>query len=155
MGRFTKRHGKYLPSMDIMKLLFVYCSQRNQATIVDGVQRIRCVTELAINGHHLRANMTEKDGCWFDNIVLNQEPGPNGVASTIAGNLRFIFFYPDSPKQYFGIVHPAYGHHPKYSVLSHMYRIEYLDDPPDIVNSPQHFDRQEGSWMLDKDKHSL
>ncbi len=150
-----KRHGKYLPSMDIMKLLFDYCSQRNQATIVDGVQRIRCVTELAINGHHLRANMTEKDGCWFDNIVLNQEPGPNGVASTIAGNLRFIFFFPDSPKQCFGIVHPAYGHHPKYSVLSHMYRMEYLDDPPDIVNSPQHFDRREGSWVLDQDKHSL
>ncbi len=90
-----KRHGKYLPSMDIMKLLFDYCSQRNQATIVDGVQHICCVTELAINGHHLRANMTENDGCWFDNIVLNQEPGPNGVASTIAGNLRFMFFFPD------------------------------------------------------------
>jgi hypothetical protein len=25
----------------------------------------------------------------------------------------------------------------------------------DIVNSPQHFDRREGSWVLDQDKHSL
>ena len=148
-------HGKYLPTMDILKCLFEFCSQRTHITNVDVIQRIRCVTELAINDHHLRANMTEKDGCWFDNIVLNQEQGPNGVSSTIAGNLRFMFFFPDKPEECFGVIHPAYGHHPKYSVLSHMYRMEYLDDPPDMINSPQHFDRRAGSWVLDKDKHTL
>ena len=137
-----------------MKCLFEYCSTGNHGTDIDGAQSIRCVTELAINDQHLRANMTEKDGCWFDNIVLNQEPDPNGIVSTIAGNLRFMFFFPDTPQECFGVIHSAYSHHPQYSVLSHMYRMEYLDDPPDIINSPEHFDRGEGCWVLDKDKHT-
>ena len=148
-------HGKYMPSMDVLECLFEYCSTGTHGTDIDGAQRIRCVTELAINDQHLRANMTEKDGCWFDNIVLNQEPDPNGIVSTIAGNLRFMFFFPDTPQECFGVIHSAYSHHPQYSVLSHMYRMEYLDDPPDIINSPEHFDRGEGCWVLDKDKHLL
>ena len=150
-----KTHGKYLPTMDILKCLFEFCFGGTQGSVVDGVQRIRCITELAINDHHLRANRTEKDGCWFDNIVLNQDCDQHGIVSTIAGNLRFMFFFPGSPDECFGVIHPAYSHHPQYSVLSHMYRMEYLDDPVDMINSPQHFNRREGCWILDKNNQNL
>ena len=103
-----KSHGKYLPTMDVLKCLFEFCLAGTHGTVVDGVHCIRCVTELAINDHHLRANMTEKHGCWFDNIVLNQEPDPNGIVSTIAGNLRFMVFFPHTPQECFGVIHSAY-----------------------------------------------
>ena len=36
-----------------------------------------------------------------------------------------------------------------------MYRMEYLDDPVDMINSPQHFNRREGCWILDKNNQNL
>ena len=148
-----KSHGKYLPSIDILKCLFEFCTLGTHGTVVDGVLRIRCVTELVSNNQHLRANRTEKGGCWFDNIVLNQDRDTNGIVSHLVCNLRFMFYFPGSPQDFYGVVHPAYGHHPQYSVLSRMYRMMYTDDPVDIIRSPHHFDRRAGCWVLDNEQH--
>lgn len=150
-----KIHGKYMPCMRILQVLADFCMPTLGANQEGVITRIRCVTELRINNIHVRANPVEKDGAWYDNIVLQDDPDLHGIASTTVGNLKFMFFFPDKPSQRFGILHRAYGYHPQHSVFTHMYRMEFDDDPADILSSPNHYNRSEDCWVLDDHRKTV
>ena len=150
-----KIHGKYMPSMIVLQCLTDYCIHKDGLCRVDDITIIWCVTELLVNNLHLRANPIKKDGAWFDNVVLRDYVDVHGISSPRVGSLKFIFFFPDLPAEYFAIIHPAYGYHPQHSVLSHMYRMEYEDDPVDILNSAKHIDREDECWILDMETKSM
>jgi hypothetical protein len=150
-----ERHGKFMPSLLVLQCLTEYCLSPDKVNRGDGATLIRCVTELRKNDLHLRANPVEKDGEWFDNIVVQGVRDVHGISSSIVGNLKFMFFFPEHPEECFGIVHPAYGYQPQHSVLTHLYRMEYEDDTLDILNSREHINRKTGSWILDDDRESI
>lgn len=148
-------HSKFVPCSRVLHTLSLYCMGREDVSRHNGVTQIRCVTELRINNHHLRANPVESGGAWFDNIELQGETDEHGIDSTTVGNLKFMFFFPQYPDDWLGIIHPAYGYKPPYSVITRMYRMEYEDDPNDILGSCDHIDPHDGSWVLDDEKMSL
>ena len=148
-------HSKFIPCMRVLHTLSSYCMGRHDVGREDSVTQIRCVTEIRIHNHHLRANSVERGGAWFDNIELRGGTDEHGIDSTTCGNLKFIFFFPEYPDDVLGILHPAYGYKPPYSVITRMYRMEYEDDPVDILGSCNHIDPHDGSWVLDDDKTTL
>jgi hypothetical protein len=148
-------HGKYMPSMSVLQCLADYCLDEDNGLAMDGTSCIRCVTELYVNDLHLRANPVEKDGAWFDNVAIKVGPDDHGIVSSLVGSIKFMFFLPGQPDDYYCVLHPAYGFHPSHSVLTHMYRMEYTDDPPDILESRNHVDREAGCWLLDDNRESL
>ncbi len=148
-------HSKYMPSMSVLHCISDYLIEQDNVYSIDGVTRIRCVTELRVNEKHLRANPMEKDGAWFDNIVLEEDPDEHGIVSTSCGNLKFIFSFPELPDEWFGVVHPAYGFQPEYSVFTRMYRFVYDDDPIDILGSPDYMNRDQNCWVLDDDNTTM
>jgi hypothetical protein len=150
-----KTHGKYMPSIDVLQCLSNHFQHTKVANRQESVTLIRCMTELRLNDLHLRSNPVEKDGAWFDNVVVQDAEDEHGISSSTVGNLKFIFFHPDSPDDYFGVLHPAYGFQPQHSVLTSMYRMEYDDDPVNILSSAAHVDRDEGCWILDDDRESI
>ena len=81
--------------------------------------------------------------------MIGGEPDEHNIASSTYDSLQFIFFFPDIPTVQYGVLHPAYGFHPQYSVYTHMYRMEYEDDPVDILDSSDHMDRKGDCWVLD------
>lgn len=145
-------HGKYMPCQAVLHCLTTYCLEHADVNMEDGSIRISCVTELNINEIHLRTNPVERDGAWFDNVVIENEPDEHNIISSTNGTLYFMFFSPESIDAPFGVIHPAYGFHPQYSVFTHMYRMEYEDDPVDILASSDHFDRKNDCWVLDEEK---
>ena len=86
-----KIHGKYLPGMLVLQYLADFCMNRDGIHREDGRTCIRCITELRVNELHLRANPVEKDGAWFDNIVIMDEPDEHGIISNSTGTLNFFF----------------------------------------------------------------
>ncbi len=93
----------------------------------------------------------ERDGAWFDNVVIKGQPDEHNIVSLTQGNLKFMFCFSERPLVYYGVLHPAYGYYPQYSVLTHMYRMQYVDDPDDILGSSDHFDQKGDCWILDDD----
>ena len=147
-------HGKYMPCQSVLHCLTDYCLHHGEINVEEGSIRIRCISELFINNIHLRSNPVERHGAWFDNIVIGGEPDEHNIVSSIHGNLQFIFFFPDTPLIQYGVIHPAYGFHPQFSVFTHMYRMEYEDDPIDILDSSDHMDRKGDCWVLDDNETS-
>ena len=123
--------------------------KRQDVHIVDGAICVRCVTELQINDVHICTNPVERNGAWFDDVVIKGEPDEHNIVSSTVGSL--LFFFPDNPSVQYGVLHPAYGYHPQHSVFTHMYRMEYEDDPQDILGSSDHLDRKNDCWVLDDD----
>ena len=78
----------------------------------------------------------------------------NNVMCT-CGQLQFMFCFPNNPLVVLGVIHPAYDYHPAYSVLTKMYRMQYEDDPPNILTSIDDGDRGAGNWKLDDDRASI
>ena len=144
-------HGKYMPCQAVLHCLTSYCMQLTDAPLVDGAICVRCVTELQINDVHIRTNPVERNGAWFDNVVIKGEPDEHNIVSSTVGSLLFMFFFSDKPSVQYGVLHPAYGYHPQHSVFTHMYRMEYEDDPQDILGSSDHLDRKNDCWVLDDD----
>ena len=144
-----KTHGKFLPSTDVLNCLANFCFQRTaDVNFESEVTHICGVTEIRVNSIHMRSNPAEKGGAWHDNIIFVDNDNEHGVSFTSCAKLKFIFFFPEFPEEYFAVIHPAYGYQPQYSVLTHMYRMEYEDDPADILVSRAHIDRQNGCWIL-------
>jgi hypothetical protein len=104
-----------------------------------------------MNAQHIRANPIEKHGAWFDTIVLTAESDVHGIEPELTGTLKFIFYCPQDPSSFFGVIHPAYEFQPQRSVLTKLYRMEFTDDPVDILSSPHHFNRKDQCWVLDDD----
>jgi hypothetical protein len=150
-----KIHSKYMPSMLVIQCIYDFLMEQDNPHSIDGTTRIRCVTELRVNDQHLRANPVEKDGAWFDNIVLQEPPDEHGIVSTSCGSLKFMFSFTQQPDQWFGVMHPTYGFQPVYSVFSRMYRFVYEDDPIDILASPGHYSRGGQCWVLDDDNTAM
>jgi hypothetical protein len=151
----TKYHGKFVHSKPVMNCLADFCLQRRVDLNLDGgVTHICGVTEIRVKSIHMQANPAKKGGAWHDNIVLEENVNEHGIAFTICAKLNF-FFFPESPDKYFAVIHPAYGYQPQYSVLTHMYQMEYEDDPANILVSHAHIDRRQGCWLLDGDQHIL
>ena len=142
-------HGKYMPPMHVLHCLSDYCIERADVGRVDGKITIRCYTEMVVNGIYLRTNPSHRDGPWFDNVRTVVEYNNDGETVIESGGLKFMFCFPNIPTQYFGVLHPAYGYSPAYSVISKMYRMEYVDDPDDIM---MEIDRASGAWQLDTDR---
>jgi hypothetical protein len=112
--------------------------------------------ELCVNEQHLRANPVENEGAWFDNIVLQEGPDKHAcIVSTSCGSLKLMFSFPQLPDKWFGVVHPAYGLQPEYSVFTCMYRFVFEDDPIDILVSPNHDSRRDNCWVLDDDNTTM
>ena len=147
-------HGKYMPCQSVLHCLTSYCLASDNMDLVEESVRIRCVTELVINNVHLRTNPVERDGAWFDNVVIRGQPDEHNIVSSTQGGLYFMFFFPETPSVQYGILHPAYGFHPQFSVFTHMYRMEYEDDPDDILSSSDHLNRKNDCWVLDDDETS-
>ena len=143
-------HAKYMPCQAVLHCLTSFCLEHGgYCNDEGGVIRIRCVTELIVNKLHLRSNPKERDGAWYDNIVIGGKPDENNIAAPTYGSLQFMFFFPNFETVQYGVVHPAYGFQPQYSVFTHMFRMEYEDDPVDILNSSSHMDRKGNCWVLD------
>ena len=147
-------HGKYMPCQSVLHCLTTFCLNSDHMDISEASVRIRCVTELLINNVHLRTNPVERGGSWFDNVMIRGKPDENNIASPTYGSLQFMFYFPDIPQVHYGILHPAYGYHPQYSVFTHMYRMEYEDDPDDIIGSSDHLNRKNDCWVLDDEETS-
>ena len=145
-------HGKYMPPMSVLHCLSDYCIARNHGYNAEEKIVIRCFTEVVANGIYLRTNPAHKDGAWFDNIVCSKGELENGDTRVAAGGLKFIFCYPESPNEYFGVLHSAYDYAPVFSVITKMYRMEYADDPEDIMNE---IDRATGAWILDNESMTM
>ena len=148
-------HGKYMPSTLVLQCLADYCLDQGNGLAADGTSSIRCVTELKVNNLHLRANPVQKDGAWFDNVVLKKGPDDDDIILTLVGCIKFMFFFPGNPNNYFCVLYPAYDFQPSYSVLTHMYRMKCADDPPDILESPNHVNNREVCWLLDDNCETL
>ena len=88
-------------------------------------------------------------------LFWGEEENENGMAFTICAKLQFVFYFPEAPHKYFAVIHPAYGYQPLYLVLTPMYRMEYSNNPADILVSRAHIDQREGCWILDCDQQSL
>jgi hypothetical protein len=141
-----KTHGKFLPPLSVLHCLADYCINREGVPRENGKTRIRCFTERIVNNVYLRTNPAEKDGAWFDN-VLAEEPSPlNESPVMTCGNLRFMFCFPDQPTKLLGVIHRAHVYQPTHSVLTKMYRMEYEDDPCDLMSC---VNRSTGFWKLD------
>jgi hypothetical protein len=147
-----KVHGKYMPPMDVLHCLSDYCIQRQDVVRCDGKVTIRCFTEIIANGVYLRTNPAYRDGPWFDNVTTDSASDKDGDCTALSGGLRFMFCFPDDPNHMFGVLHPAYGYSPVYSVITKMYRMEYSDDSEDIMNE---IDRSSGACILDKDRTNI
>jgi hypothetical protein len=148
-----KVHGKYMPPMHVLHCLSDYCIQHQDVPRVDGKITIRCYTEIIVNGIYLRTNPSHPDGPWFDNVTTNAGLDHNGESVVLSGGVKFMFCFPDHSKNVlFGVLHPAYGFSPVYSVITKMYRMEFLDDPDDIMTE---LDREWGAWLLDNDRTTL
>jgi hypothetical protein len=145
-------HGKFMPCQAVLHCLSKYCLGGAAVVLEEEAIRICCVTELVTNNIHLRTNPVERDGAWFDNVVIQGQPDEHNIVSSSYGNLKFMFCFSERPSVYYGILHPAYGYYPQYSVLTHMYRMEYVDDPDDILGSSDHFDQKGDCWILDDDE---
>ena len=83
---------------------------------------------------------------------MEGDPDEHGIVALTCGCLHFMFYFPHSPTLFYGVIHRAYGFQPQYSVLTHLYRMEYMDDPDGILGSCAHINRQEGCWILDNDQ---
>ncbi len=148
-----KVHRKYMPPMNVLHCLSDYCIQREDVPTVEGKKTIRCYTETIVNGIYLRTNPSHRDGPWFDNVITNAGLDQEGESGELSGGVKFMFCFPDhSINVLFGVLHPAYGFSPVYSVITKMYRMEFLDDPEDIMIE---LDRDCGSWILDNDRASI
>ena len=148
-------HAKFMPPPVVLRCIYEFCLQRVDVRKDDGSFHIRCVTDLQINEQHIRSNPVGKYGAWYDNIVLQNGQDEHGIVSSTCGNMKFMFNFPHVPNEYFAVIHRAYDYQPQYSVFTHMYRMEYQDDPDNILASRNHIDRHEGCWILDKNRHAL
>ena len=63
-----------------------------------------------------------------------------------------MFCFPEHPNDLFGVLHPAYSFTPTYSVITKMYRMEYMDDLDDIMTE---IDCASGAWVLDTNRTVL
>jgi hypothetical protein len=147
-----KTHGKYLPPMLVLHCLADYCHSRTDIKRESGKIRIRCYTEQVVNDVYLRTNPVDKDGPWFDNVLAEDVAQPGMQATPICGRLQFMFCFPHAPEQLFGVLHRAHVYQPSHSVLTKMYRMEYEDDPHNLMNL---VDRDTGQWELDDDGSCL
>ena len=145
-------HGKYMPPMHVLHCLSDYCLGKPDIVRDDGTIMIRCYTEIIVNGIYLRTNPAHRDGPWFDNVSTVVEYDDDGETVIESGCLKFMFCLPDVSDEYLGVLHPAYGYSPAYSVISKIYRLEYLDDPENIMTE---IDRNSGAWQLDIDRIHL
>ena len=144
-------HGKFMPCQAVLHCLTKHCLGGAAVVLEEEAIRICCVTEFVTNHIHLRTNPVERDGAWFDNVVIKGQPDEHNIVSLTQGNLKFMFCFSERPLVYYGVLHPAYGYYPQYSVLTHMYRMQYVDDPDDILGSSDHFDQKGDCWILDDD----
>jgi hypothetical protein len=86
-------HGKYMPCQAVLHCLTSYCMEMTDVHLVDGAICVRCVTELQINDAHIRTNPVERNGAWFDNVVIKGEPDEHNIVSSTVGSLHFMFFF--------------------------------------------------------------
>ena len=147
-----KIHGKYMPPMSVLHSLSDYCNQRQDVKGDDGKITLRCYTEIITNGIYLRTNPSHRDGPWFDNVSTNAGINTDGDNVDMSGGLKFMFCFLAHPNDLFGVLHPAYSFTPTYSVITKMYRMEYMDDPDDIMTE---IDRASGAWVLDTNRTVL
>ena len=104
----------------------------------DGI-RITCFTELQLPDSILRANPAYDVGPWFDYMsttFINEEDD----VYVAPAHVELMYFYPANPKLQLSVVHPAFGTHMEHSVLTTMYRMEYMDDCQCISNCEETVD---------------
>ena len=147
-----KVHGKYMPPMHVLHCLSDFCKVRQDVSRIGGKTTIRCYTEIIVNEIYLRTNPSHRDGAWFDNVCTNSGTESDEDSVAHSGRLQFMFCFPQFPDEFFGVLHPAYGYSPVYSVLTKMYRMQFVDDPDDIMIE---MDRSSGAWELDTDRMAL
>lgn len=145
-----KRQQKFLPPLYVLQHLVETCFPETiRETNPDGI-RITCFTELQLPDSILRANPAYDVGPWFDYMsttFINEEDD----VYVAPARVELMYFYPANPELQLSVVHPAFGTHMEHSVLTTMYRMEYMDDCQCISNCEETVDWETESFYLDDD----
>jgi hypothetical protein len=133
-----KQCGQLMPPPHVLQhLVDTYYPLLDHARIPGGV-RITYFTELPVNNSIVRAHPAYKqDGPCFDYVMLVDLEDDDGRIYLVPAHVELIYYYPSHPDKRYVVVHPAYEFHYSHSVLTSFHRMQYQDDPNDIMESDE------------------
>ena len=150
-----QRHSKLMPSQHVLQHLVETCYPLCDRNRNLGGVTITCFTELPVLDNIVRAHPAYKqDGPWYDYVNATIHGSDNELFTT---PVRVELFYslPTNPNKRFVIVHPSYAYHHMHSVLTSFYRMQYVDDPSDIMECDDIIDYENDCFFLDDASTSL
>jgi hypothetical protein len=149
-----KKKSKFMPPLYVLQHLVSTCYPFDERSTNPNGVRLCCCTELQLGDTIVRAHPTFYDKSpWFDYVTasfINHQ----GHKYESACRVELIYFFPDNPQQRYVVVHPAFECHYSHSVLTSYYRMEYEDDPIDIMDDEDIIDSDTDSFHLDDDFHN-
>jgi hypothetical protein len=90
------------------------------------------------------------DGPWLD-FIKASFTDKDGLNYTAPARVELMYYLPENPDKRFLVVHPAYEFHCSHSVLTSFHRMQYTDDPVDIMVSEDILDFETMTYVLDDD----
>jgi hypothetical protein len=142
---------KLLPPVYVLEHLATTCFPENIRHLHrDGI-RITCFTELQfLDDSIVRSNRAYKDGPWFDYMNTKLEDG-EGKPYWTPVRVELMYYSVLCPEEQYAVVHPAFSHSLEHSVLTTWYRMEYMDDPLNIMSCRHTIDWESEKFQLDCD----
>jgi hypothetical protein len=140
-----------LPPMYVLQHLANTCFPEHLCDLHPNGIRITCFTELQfLDNSIIRANPAYKDGPWFDYMSTKFEDREVEAYLTPV-RIELMYFSPLLPDEQYAVVHPAFSSSFDHSVLTTWYRMEYMDDPTDIMECTHTIDWETDKFSLDCD----
>ena len=146
-----KKEEIMMPPMYVLQHLVKTCYPLFERNLNPNGITLQCFTELYLNDTIVRSNPSfDKDGSWFDFVEVCLYDTDNEPYKTSA-RVVLMYYMPTKPEERFVVVHPAFQFSQTHSVLTTFFRMQYVDDPFDIIDDMNVVDFDTEAFVLDDD----